>query len=229
MTPKVIFKFDKEKDLWNNWHRCNRDNKWGVSAVSLEIKNACEGKSFEESKKELAKILSPIHNSYIIELDVKSVEEAWMKIEEEFFRRMDKIMKHEYTKNINAYLTTAKGCPYDEDEPSFMFSLRSSLPDKLMISGHEIMHLYFHKFYWDKIEKRIGKEKTDDLKEALTVLLNIEFKDLWFSEDKGYEPHKELREFIVKSWGEEKDFDKLIKKCIKWFKENEIKYLETKK
>ncbi len=80
------------------------------------------------------------------------------------------------------------------------------------------MHLYFHKFYWDSVEKKLGKEKTSDLKEALTVLLNLEFKDLWFVEDKGYESHKELRNFIMEKWKEEKDFEKLLEKCVEYIR-----------
>ena len=56
------------------------------------------------------------------------------------------------------------------------------------------------------------------LKEALTVLLNLEFKDLWFIEDEGYKKHKELREFIAQEWKKEKDFEKLLKKCVKYLK-----------
>ena len=62
------------------------------------------------------------------------------------------------------------------------------------------MHLYFHKFYWDDVEEQIGKEKTGNLKESLTILLNLEFKDLWFDTDYGYKEHKELRNFIEKQW-----------------------------
>ena len=80
------------------------------------------------------------------------------------------------------------------------------------------MHLYFHRFYWKNIEKEIGKEKTGDLKEALTVLLNLEFKDLWFVEDEGYEEHKELREFITQEWKNNKDFEKLLEKCVEYLK-----------
>ena len=80
------------------------------------------------------------------------------------------------------------------------------------------MHLYFHKFYWNKIETEIGKEKTGDLKEALTILLNLEFKDLWFVEDLGYESHKELRNFIMEKWKEEKDFETLLDKCVEYLK-----------
>ncbi len=131
---------------------------------------------------------------------------------------MDKLMKKRFGGEVSAYLTTVGICPYDPDEPSFMFSLFYSLPNCLQTCGHEIMHLYFHKFYWDKIEKEVGEEKTADLKEASTILLNLEFKDLWFAEDRGYESHKELRQFIAEEWKKEKDFEKLLDKCVKYLK-----------
>ena len=162
--------------------------------------------------------LSKLQNSNIINIFLNSTEKAWREIEEEFFKRMDDLMKNKFGKNIFAYLTTCGICPYDPDEPSFMFSLFYSLPKTLQTCAHEIMHLYFHKFYWKKIEKQIGKEKTADLKEALTILLNLEFKDLWFAEDHGYNCHKKLRNFIVKKWKEEKDFEKLLEKCVVYLK-----------
>ena len=125
---------------------------------------------------------------------------------------------NKFDKDIFAYLTTVGICPYDPDEPSFMFSLFYSLPSTLQTCGHEIMHLYFHRFYWETITKKVGKDKTADLKEALTVLLNLEFKDLWFAEDKGYEPHQTLRKFIEKEWKKKKDFNVLMEKCVKYLK-----------
>ena len=215
---KVEFLFDKEKDLWNNWHKSNWKSSWMDFNINPKVKRICEGKKFEECKDELLEYLSKLQNSKIIKINIKSVEEAWRDIEERFFKRMNKIMKNEFKKNIFAYLTTLGICPYDSNEPSFMFSLFYPLPKALQTCGHEIMHLYFHRFYWDKVEKQIGKEKTADLKEALTVLLNLEFKDLWFVEDRGYESHQKLREFIKEKWEEEKDFEKLLDKCIKHLK-----------
>lgn len=217
--PKVIFKFDEEKDLWNHWDKANRGNSFNKNIqISPEIKKICEGKKFEECRGELYNYLSKVYNSKITFIFIESVEKAWSEIEGEFFKRMNKLMKNKFDKDIIAYLTTAGTCPYDPDEPSFMFSLFYSLPNAVKTCGHEIMHLYFHKFYWNKIEKQIGKEKTADLKEALTVLLNFEFKDLWFVEDEGYEMHRELRHFISKEWEKEKDFEKLLNKCVNYLK-----------
>ncbi len=217
--PKVIFKFDREKDLWNHWHKSNWKSSWANFKIHPEIKKICEGKKFEECKEELATHLSKLQESKMIQIAISSLEEYWREIEQEFFKRMNNLMKKDFNKDIIAYLTTLGVCPYDPDEPSFMFSLFYSLPHQLQTCGHEIMHLYFYKFYWDEVESQIGKEKTGDLKEALSVLLNIEFRDLWFAKDYGYESHKELRDFILGEWKKEKDFEKLLEKCIGYLKQ----------
>jgi len=213
---KVYFKFDKEKDLWNQWNKSNWKSTWSDFQVDPNIKEMCNGKTLEGCKGELSKYLERVYNSGIIPISISSLEKAWEIIEKQFFERMDSIMKNKFTEDIYAYLTTCGICPYDPKEPSFMFSLFGSIPRQLNVCGHEIMHLYFHKFYWDKVESQIGNKKTKDLKEALTVLLNLEFIDFFFVEDKGYEAHKKLREFIVERWKQEKDFDKLLEKCVEY-------------
>ena len=75
---------------------------------------------------------------------------------------MNKLTGKDFNKDIIAYLTTVGICPYDSNEPSFMFSLFYSLPKKLQIFSHEIMHIYFDIYYKEKVEFQIGKEKTRD-------------------------------------------------------------------
>ena len=70
---------------------------------------------------------------------------------------------------------------------------------------HELWHFYtWYSLGINQVEK-LGKEKYNDLKEALTVLLNVEFRDLLPEGiiDAGYPQHKELRDKILKFW--EKD------------------------
>jgi len=215
--PKVVFKFDKEQDLFNNWHKATHNGMYGQTwDIPSDIIKICKGKKFEEAKDRLAKVLSSAHNSPLIKICVESVEKSWRLVEKEYFKRMDKLMKHKFSKNITAYLTTLQTCPYNPKEPSFMFSMFTSIPGNTHICGHEIMHLYFHEFYWNEAEKEIGYDKTSDLKEALTVLLNLEFRDLWIARDTGYPNHADLRRFISTEWKNKKDFPLLLKKCIKY-------------
>lgn len=44
---------------------------------------------------------------------------------------------------------------------------------------HEIMHLYFYKYFWDEYKNKfeLSDEQIYTIKEAVTVILNLEFKD----------------------------------------------------
>jgi len=220
--PKVIFKFDKEKDLWNNWDTVNYKSPWEKDTdkkIIPKLTKICKGKKFEECKEQLNKFYKEFYKSPVIQITVKAFQESWNKINDEFFKRLEKIMKKHFPfKKVTAYLTSQGRCPYKDKEGWFMVSFFSNIFYAMMTAGHELMHIHFHNTYWPEIEKQIGYEKTTDLKEALTVLLNLEFKDLWFIKDKGYPKHLELRKFIAKEWKKEKDFDVLMKKCVKYLK-----------
>lgn len=219
---KVIFKFDQEKDLYNLWETCNGDGSYGFDfKKNMDPKTIalCENKKFEDCKEILAKKFDKMHSSKLIPILLESVNKAWKEVNNEFFKRLEKIMKRPiYQDSFTGYLTFSNKCPYILKENAFYFNFFNSIMGILRTAGHEIMHLQFHNTYWSDIEKQIGNKKTHDLKEALTVLLNLEFRDLWFAEDKGYESHKELREFIATEWKKEKDFEVLLRKCVKFLK-----------
>jgi len=222
--PKVIFKFDIEKDLWNIWETCNsgfifgNDFKKGIPQRTI---NLCKGKRFEDIKNTLKNYQKKIHSSKLIPQIEKLFNEAWNKIGKEYFKRIEKIMKKPFCcEKITAYLTLVQRCPYNynKENPLFFVHLFAGIPKILAVAGHEIMHIQFHNTYWKQTEEKIGKEKTTDLKEALTVLLNLEFRDLWIVPDQGYNPHRKLRAFIEKQWKKNPDFDILLNKCIEYLK-----------
>ena len=69
---KVLFKFDKEKDLWNHWHKSNWNSLWANLKIHPEIKKICEGKKFEECKEDLSNHLLKIQNSEIVVISINS-------------------------------------------------------------------------------------------------------------------------------------------------------------
>jgi len=216
---QVIFKFDKEKDLHNIWETCNFSSDWFdfKKTINPAVLKIAENKEFEECKQEIEQHFESIYNSGLIEIFVDALNKSWNNINNEFFKRLENIMKKPIVaEEFTGYLTLMGRCPYNIKENWFMTSFFRPLPQSLITAAHEIMHLQFHHHFWKDIEAKITKEKTDDLKEALTVLLNLEFKDLFFVEDRGYEPHKELRGFISNEWKKHKDFDKLLEKCVEF-------------
>ncbi len=220
----VKFEFNKEKDLWNNWFAINFKSsleKGRKFNKIQKLQEKCENRSFEECRDEIGKFHKKMHNSYLINETINSFQSAWEKISEEFFERLKKITGNDFPfEKVTAYLTTQSLCPYDHKKGSFIISIWSNLPSMLRISAHELMHLDFHNNDWEDIEKKIGKEKTEKLKEALTVLLNLEFRDLWFVKDKGKSSEEQqiLREFIKKEWLKEKNYKSLLEKCVIYLK-----------
>jgi len=123
-------------------------------------------------------------------------------------KQLEEIHKKPFPKKIKSvhfYFTSFSRSPYNIKENLFyMFVNRTILPNKkeyVELVNHELMHLFFH-YYFEKkfIKKKISKEDINDIKEALTILIN----------DKGYEKHKTLRKEILKEWKKQKDFNKLI-------------------
>ncbi len=224
MRVKVEFVFDKTKDLDNIWRTVNKEVRFMdfSGKIPQKVVEIAKGKEFAECEKELRRYYSKAHDSKILKIFVRAINDSWQHIEKEYFKRLTKLTGKSLDEpEIRGWVTFSPKCPYNPKNYSFFVSFYSSLPQVMVTAGHEIMHLHFHKYYWDKIEKELGHDKTADLKEALTVLLNKEFYDLWQVSDVGYEMHKELRKFIFKKWYETKDFDVLLNKCVRYLKKNE--------
>ena len=230
MNSQLIIIFDKEKDLKNIWDACNAKPSYGHNwkgSISKNISKICKGKKYEKCKDELEKKMISLYNNPLIKLTAKSFDSGWSNISDKYFRRLEKITKRKISlKKVEAYLTTAARCPYSPNKkiPYFYINFFSSIPNALHTMGHELMHIHLHNTnWWEYVENKIGNDKTHDLKEALTQLLNLEFRDLWLVQEKGYPNHKLLRNYISKKWKERKDFNKLTDDCINWIKRNGVK------
>lgn len=226
----VDFKFDKEKDVWNIWNTCNSGTSYGhdfTKNMSKGIIDLCKGKSFEKSKKDLLKRRRIIYDNFLLMFTNNSFSKGWLKIEKEYFRRLAIITKRKINFNkVYAYLTTASKCPYNPNKkpPYFYINFFANIPNALHTIGHELMHIHLHNSdWWKNIENKIGYDKTHDLKEALTILLDLEFVDLWIVQEKGYPNHEKLRRYIAQQWKKKKDFNELTDNCVKWIKRNGVK------
>jgi len=230
MKSRVIFKFNIEKDAKNYWECANSNLSFGydfTKAIKPEVYKKLKGKKWNDIRKNMISILKKGYNidEGKNKRKLKRVESAWKKIEKAYFIRLEKINKKPiYNNKFICYITTIGRCPYYPKENSFMINIFDNIDNILLTCAHELMHLQFHHTkYWKQSEKEIGYYRTHDLKEALTILLNLEFKDLLKAKDEAYPNHIELRKFISKTWKKEKDFDILINKSLKWIKENGIK------
>lgn len=224
MKPKVVFKIDYRKDAWNYWNCADSEYpEKNFERSNPELYKRISGKTWNEVKDFLFDYLKPKYqrDQKLFELVIGNFSDVWKLIENEYFGRLEQIMKKPvYFEEITAYLTTRSRCPYNTTENWFMVSLFGSALSARVTCAHEIMHFIFHKYYWETYEKQIGKSKIWDLKEALTVLLNEEFRDLLILYDKSKEGHEKLRKYISEEWHKCKNFDVLLNRCIRYLNKN---------
>jgi hypothetical protein len=230
MKTIVEFKWDIDKDLYNIWETANSTKTYGYDfkrRLTKNILKICNGKSYRACNKKLREEMKEMYKNTLFKYSLEYFNDIWKKVEKDYFRRLEKVTNRKFPfKKVNAYLTTAGRCPYRYHwrPPAYYVNFFGNVPSILHISGHEIMHIHLHNTdWWKKVEKELGNRKTHDLKEALTELLNLEFKDIWIMKDEPYPDHRLLRNYISQQWKKEKNFDKLTEDCIKWIQKKGVK------
>ncbi|MBS3172556.1 hypothetical protein J4438_03175 [Candidatus Woesearchaeota archaeon] len=218
---RLLFKINKELELMNYWGMIN-SNSYGNYNKELppELVAKIRGKPFEEVEGIIRAQANRDYEAYErkIETVIRETRKAWELIDEEFYRRLEKIFKREFlAKKVIVYVTPLRRCNYNynQDNPFFKISARSQPPKpQLKTAAHEQIHFMFHWHYQQHCESMLGRELTGHLKEALTFLINEEFQDLIGYEDQGYPEHKKLRERLTELWRTTKDLEVLIEQAI---------------
>jgi len=222
--PKVIFRYDLKKDAWAWVVFARRKSKiYGLknrlNFIPPELLKKIRGKKKKSAEKLVHDYL--INNPkkkirrIVIEKEKDVLRNIWRELENRFFKKLEKItQKPIFTSNFKCYFTTGFMCPYNEKENWFMVSMWHSIPMNITTICHEILHLQFLHYYKKYCQKFLSKKQTEDLKEALTFLLNTDFNDLILSRDMGYPVHKKLRLKLEKTWKKEKNFKNFLDKAI---------------
>lgn len=212
----IIFKYDIDKDVEN----------FVKSTKSVNSK---------EPTKFFLLFLREFNNPTVVnELDVKKfvenyikknnvntqektdeLQKRWGDIEAESITRLERIFKIKYPSNeVTAYLTTNERCTYNTKENYFFVNLNNIQSNRTVI--HELFHFYtWHAIHEELTSKGVTASQYNDIKESLTDLLNLEFKDLLDGAiDRGYPQHQEIRAKIRDLWEFEKDINKLVLNLI---------------
>ncbi|MDP3015099.1 MAG: hypothetical protein Q8N28_01660 [bacterium] len=147
----------------------------------------------------------------------QDINKEWLKIEKDFIKKLEQVHKHRFPhKSVKGVLSSADKFGYKIKEEWFAVKMFSNKYIAIDTAMHELMHFMFHKYYWEKCENSgLSENKIWDIKEAFTVLLNLEFDKFLFFPDYGRAPHNKLRRLIEKSWKKNRDFDKTLSLVIK--------------
>lgn len=201
----VIFQYDLEKDIWCLLNK-------GKSSNNSQLPT----KAYTELVAQYGE--SPTRDNAAAFIENKNIDfpgyrsrfqKDWEEVADKFQKRAELIFGVSIPVDVSAYLTINNRCPYNIENNSFFVSVDSSSPKETTM--HELWHFYTWYGLGADQEEKLGKVKYNDLKEALTVLLNVECKDLMSEDksDKGYSQHTELREQILHFWQNEKSAQKL--------------------
>ena len=225
--PKVSFKYDYKKDAWS-WVLIakDQDDGWGInwkqkiSFIPQHLLSKILKQNHKSAEVLVYKYISSNPKKKIYQLvigqQLKAVENIWRKIEKEYFKRLAKItQKPIFWDNFKCYLTTGMMCPYNTKEKSFMISKWHSIGMNIVTICHEIFHLQFLHYYEKYCLRFLSESQKEDLKEAITFILNTDFGDLLVGYDNGYPSHQKLREKLKLIWSKEKDFKKFLDKATR--------------
>ncbi|MBU2503739.1 MAG: hypothetical protein KJ879_01665 [Nanoarchaeota archaeon] len=224
------FELDIERDFENYYENANESEDHFSAQLCARcfpnyILKMIQGVSKEEARKNFFPLLQENYKKYASYLNqfLLDAKKSWEENEQNYLKRLEKITGKKFPFNkITVYLTTILICSYNVEEKWFHTSFLNQPLLSTHVCAHELMHFHFHFHYEKWIKEEIGEKKKEDLKEALTVLLNLEFGDMFFISfrDGGFPGHEKLREFITKRWKDHKNFDKLLKECVLYLKES---------
>lgn len=121
------------------------------------------------------------------------LEEAWTKRRVDIEKQLVKLYCQKIPfEKIYIYLTTTPICPYNFKKREIMICHGVPVERQINILKHELNHFMFY-FYFSDLQKELGREKFESLKEGLAILTN--------PEEKGYPNQRELRRWLLKQSG----------------------------
>ncbi len=223
----INFDYDIKKDAWS-WViiaqlpcRWGRDPKRQVRHIPDDLLKKILKNPRSKAEKIVVNYLENHpkrqYKEKVIREEAKALEKIWRTKEKEYFKKLEKItQKPIYRKNFGAFFTSGFMCPYKWQEGWFMVSMWHNIPFSISTICHEILHFQFLHYYgkWC-LKKGLSKTKLEDLKEALTFLLNEpEFENIILVKDEGYPKHQKLRAQLQKVRQKEKNFKKFLEKAI---------------
>lgn len=203
---KIIFDYNKERDIWCllNYGKSSHNSNESTSVYLELIKNYGENPDTDSISNFIEKYLK--EKNYDVLTYLADCQSDFGLINEEFNVIAQKIFGVALKDDITAYLTINNRCPYNIKERWFYVSMSKKYSVRPVIM-HELWHFYTWYRFGIQEQDKIGGQKYNDLKESLTVLLNIECKHLLPEriEDRGYPQHQKIRAEILRLWKENPD------------------------
>ena len=216
--PTTRVKQDVRKDAWNWWNACNKIS-YGTDwqqRISKQLRKKIVGKTKTEAFVFLMPYLKHAYEKERIGKKKKELEDILIRQQRQIFSRMIKVTgKPICRKTLTCFLTTFPRAPYDFQRGYIWIPVIWPKETYVRTFIHELLHFQTYAYWQERCLRKLSQKEFEDLKEALTVILNEEFLDLIVWPDKGYPVHQDFRKQLRKFWMTEKNFDKLVKYGVK--------------
>ncbi len=206
---KVEYKYDRAKDIdclltkGKGAYNSSHATKAYKELVAFAGENPTENNTDQFVTKYLR------DNSIDTKTWCATFQDEWENVSGEYQKRAEAIFGVTLPTNVSGFLTINQRCPYRIKDNYFYISVPNASPNRIVL--HELWHFYTWYGLGENEQDRLGKERYNDLKESLTVLLNIECPDLLGAGvvDAGYPQHQELRAEITAFWENNTDIKAL--------------------
>ena len=134
-----------------------------------------------------------------LEKIVKNFQDAWDRSGDQVIYCLERFYGKPFPfEEVAAYLTTNVSCPYSFEDKYFY--IRGRIAElQLSIANHELNHFMYY-YYYPELEKDLGEDKSEALKESLTFFTDIN--------NAGFPDEKDLRKlYLSRKW---KNIDEII-------------------
>lgn len=206
---KVTFKYDKEKDIWclSNFGKSSQNSPNPTKTYEQLVAFAGENPDEESTLKFIERYIR--ENNIDVQEYIIKYQADWDIMADKYQKIAEKVFDVSLVEDVTAYLSVNNRCPYNIEQNFFLVPVPAV--EQRKIAMHELWHFYTWYKFGITWEEKIGRQKYNELKEALTVLLNVECKELLPEGviDLGYPQHQELREKILRIWNEDKNIVRL--------------------
>ncbi len=206
---QINFEYSAEKDIWclRNKGSSSRNNPNPTNIYTLLISQYGENPTEEMTALFIDAYCKENHLD--MEEYITTYRTDWETISHEYEQRASTLFKTTLPHEITAYLTINNRNPYDIAANLFYVSVPAQSSRRTIM--HELWHFYTWYGLGPDQEKILGSERYNELKEALTALLNVVCADLLPEgvSDVGYPQHKALRAHILDLWTQEQNIHSL--------------------
>lgn len=192
--------FDTAPNLWPN------------------VKESISQASHDEKLGIVKKYLSDAYSdNKAMDSSINALNIYWSSIESIYLNRLYEYMDvKEKINKIEVFFTTLSICPYNSKDNNFFVSFFSCLAVQAKTIMHESMHLIFLHNYRDYlIDRSVNEQGIIEINEALTELLNLEFRDMLLLPENNYKPSaKDLQQEVIAQYNAGKTFKQILDRLI---------------